>query len=237
MVIDSFTIFGSWPGQPDDHPAEQLIEGIQRYKLDRACTLAASGIFLDARVGNAATLAACRRDPHLVPIGTADPRIDGVAQVRACTDNGFKLMALFPESQGWSLDSLVARDVLRAIAASGMTLIIEATRDGAASHILRSLGDAPTPLVLLDINLHLLSEAMAVLRARPATYLTTRLLSGGDTIEYLAQTVGADRLVFSSRFPVSCFSSAFLTAKFALIDDADRGAIMGNNMARLLGLA
>lgn len=236
MVIDSFTIFGNWPGQPDDHPVEQLLAGLERYKLDRACTLAANGIFLDAAMGNEATRDACRRDPRLVPIGTADPRVNGIEQVLACRDYGFKLLALFPVSQRWSLDNIVVDRMVQTIADSGMSLIIESTREGDPSRISDCVGTRAMPLVLLDVNLPILSEAMMVVQARPQTFMTTRLLSGGDTIEYLAKEVGADKLVFSSQYPVSCFSSAFLTAKFAMISDADRGAIMGNNMARLLGL-
>jgi predicted TIM-barrel fold metal-dependent hydrolase len=236
MVIDGFTIFGSWPGQPEDHPVDQLIEGLERFKLDRACSLCADSIYLDAGAGNEATFAACQRDPRLIPIGTADPRVNGVAQVEGCRQRGFKLMALFPESQGWSLDSLTAREVIRQIDAIGACLIVEANRSGLPSRILESAGNLNLPVILLDVSLPVLSEAIAVLQARSNTYLTTRLLSGGDTVEFLSETVGADRLIFSSRYPVSCFSSAFLTAKFAMIDDAARTAIMGGTMERLLGI-
>jgi len=237
MVIDGFTVFGSWPGQPEDHPVEQLIEGLERYKLDRACTLSADSIFLDAQLGNDATWEACRSDQRLVPIGTADPRIGGEAQVQACRERGIKLLALFPNSQDWTLDSVTAKAILAQAADANMVVGIEAVHDGDPSRILTYVMDYATPVVLLEVSLPVLSEAMGVLKARANTFLTTRLLTGGDTIEYLCQTVGADRLLFTSRYPVSCFSSAFLTAKFASINDDDRNAIMGSNMARLLGIA
>ena len=237
MIIDGFTIFGSWPGQPEDHPVEQLVEGLERYKLDRACTLCANSIFLDAGLGNEATFTACQSDPRLIPIGTADPRVGDEGQASACRERGFKLMALFPNSQGWPLDSVTAQAIIRQIADANMALVIEAGHSGDPSRILRNIKDDALPVILLDVSLHVLSEAMAVLAARPRTYLTTRLLTGGDTIEHLIQTVGADRLLFTTRYPISCFSSAFLTAKFALINDADRHAIMGGNMAKLLGIA
>jgi predicted TIM-barrel fold metal-dependent hydrolase len=237
MVIDGFTIFGSWPGQPEDHPVEQLIEGLERFKLDRACTLRADSIFLDAASGNASTYATCQRDPRLIPIGTADPRVGGAGQILACQERGFKLIALFPESQGWSLESITAKAIIRQAAEANMALFIEAAQEGAASRVLESVKHYTMPVILLNTDLFVLAEAMAVLQERPNTYLTTRLLSGGDTIEYLVQILGADRLIFTSRFPISCFSSAFLTAKFAMINDADRAAMMGGNMGRLLGIS
>lgn len=237
MVIDGFTIFGSWPGQPKDHPVQELVEGLERHKLDRACTLSANGIYLDAGSGNDATWEACQADQRLVPIGTADPRIGGEEQVEKCRARGMKLLALFPDSQGWSLDSITARAVLAKAVEARMVVGIESGRSGDPSRILSSMENNDNPLILLDVSLPVLSEAIAVINARPNTYLTTRLLAGGDTIEFLCQTVGAGCLLFASRYPVSCFSSAFLTAKFAMINDADRDAIMGGNMARLLGIA
>ena len=235
MVIDGFTVIGSWPGLPDEHPVEELVEGLKRHKLDYACALSANSIFLDARGGNLATLTACRQDKRLIPIGVADPRVDGAQQVDACVENGFKLMALFPASQGWSFATILAKSTLQRLAAAQLAVLVEIAGEGEASEVLRVTGDLDFPLILLDVNLYTLAEAVSVMLVRPQAYLTTRLLCGGDTIEYLAQRVGADRLIFTSRFPVSCFSSAFLTAKFASLGDNERNAIMGGNMAALLG--
>jgi predicted TIM-barrel fold metal-dependent hydrolase len=234
MVIDGFTLFGAWPGMPNDHPVEHLVEGLQRFQVDRACALSSQGVFFDAAAGNRTTWDACRADARLAPIGVADPRVRGPEQVAYCRETGFRLMALFPDSQGWAVDNLAAREVLRDIAAAGMPVMIESMRPGDASRIHAATRDLDTPVILLDVSLHVLAEAVAVLRDRPRTYVTTRLLCGGDTVEYLAQTVGPDRLIFASRFPISCFSSAFLTAKFADIDAPARAAVMGGNMAGLL---
>ena len=219
---------------PYDHPLEELINGLQQHKLDRACVLSSNSIFLDANAGNEATAAACRQDARLAPIGVADPRVDGLAQVEFCRRQGFRLIALFPATQGWSLSNLPAQAVLRGISDARMAVIIEASRDGEASAILHAVHDLPLPVILLDVNLYVLAEAMAVVKARPRTYLATRLLSGGDTIEYLAREVGADRLIFTSRFPVSCFSAAYLTAKFAMLNDNERAVVMGGNINALL---
>ena len=235
MVIDGFTVIGSWPGLPDDHPVDHLISGLDRYKLDRACALMANSIFLDALGGNAATAATCRQDPRLVPIGVADPRVNGVELVDTWARQGFRLMAAFPASQGWSLATILAKTMFQRLAETKQVLFIEAGGEGAASEILRATGELSLPIILHDVTLFTLAEAMSVMQARPQTYISTRLLCGGDTIEYITQQLGADRLIFTSRFPVSCFSSAFLTAKFANLNDADRNAVMGGNMARLLG--
>lgn len=236
MLIDGFTVFGTWPGLHQSHPVDDLLAGLQRHKLERACTLSSTGIFLDAATGNTATLAACQADPRLIPIGTADPRVGGLEQVEQCKAQGFRLMALFPAMQGWSIAGLGAKALLRRIDELQLPLMVEANSDGDATRIYEALGDLTMPLLLLDVGLPTLSEAIAVMQARPATYLTTRLLTGGDTIELLVGQVGADRLIFASRFPMSCYSSAFLTAQYATLKDDERAKVMGNNLMALFGL-
>ena len=234
MLIDGFTLFGSWPGLPYEHSVEELVSGLDRFKIERACTLSSQGIFFHADDGNRTTEAVCRQNDRLVPIGTADPRMGACEQIEFCRQHGFRLMALFPDTQEWSLHNVNVTSILQCMAEAGMAVLIEAKYDGDASVILDRLGDLPLPVMLHEVSLRTLSEAMAVLRTRPNTFLGTRLLCGADTIELLCQEIGADRLIFTSRYPISCFSSAFLTAKFAGIDDAERLAMMGGNLARLL---
>lgn len=260
MTIDGFTLFGSWPGLPYDHPVEHLMSGLERFRMERACTLSSKGIFFDAMTGNEATWAACQQDARLIPIGTADPRNNGLDHVDYCKQRGFKLMALFPVTQGWSFESITARMVLRRIADIGVPVLIEASRDGDVTRVMSAAQGLGIPIILLDVSVPTMAEAIALLRSMPNSkhpymdalrapisealnilkggpdvYLATRLLCGGDSLEYLTNTVGADRLIFTSRYPISCFSSPFLTAKFADIIEEDRAAIMGGNMARLLG--
>ncbi|MHB9130947.1 MAG: amidohydrolase family protein [Armatimonadota bacterium] len=234
MLIDSFTLFGSWPGLPYDHPIEHLISGLEHHKLDRACTLSTKGIFFDAAAGNQETWTVCQQDARLIPIGVADPRVGGEEQVRYCQSQGFKVMAMFPGTQGWSVSNVMTRRMLRFLDEAGLPVMIEAGSEGDATKVLEALQGLTLSIIFLDVSLYNLAEAMTIVQMRPNTYLSTRLLCGGDTIESLVQSVGVDKLIFSSRFPTNCFSSAFLTAKFAMITDADRTAIMGGNMERLL---
>lgn len=258
MLIDGFTVFGSWPGLPDDYPVESLTSGLERFKVSQACTLSSKGIFLDAAAGNEETWRACQHDKRLIPIGVADPRLSGVQQVDYCKQQGFKLMALFPASQGWTFTNVAARAILHRLAEHKLPVLIEAGREGDASSILEAAHGLSLSIILLDVSLRTLNEAISVVRVyqeHPYLHalnvpigevvstlrgglefsLATRLLCGGDTIEYLTQIIGAERMVFTSRFPVSCFSSAFLTAQFAQLNDDQRKSIMGGNITRLIG--
>lgn len=258
MLVDGFTVFGSWPGLPYDYPVDNLLSGLERYRVNKACTLSSKGIFLDAAAGNKETWNACQQDKRLIPIGVADPRLAGVEQVDYCKQLGFKMMALFPASQGWSFSNVTTRAILTRISEANLPVLIEAGREGDASAIIEAARGLTLSVILVDVSLRTLAEVMMIcsasqespylhalkvpigevistLRGGLEFYLATRLLCGGDTLEYLSQTIGAFRLIFASRFPVSCFSSAYLTAQFAQLDDDQRAAIMGGNITRLIG--
>ncbi|MFZ4397798.1 MAG: hypothetical protein ACOYOU_19480, partial [Kiritimatiellia bacterium] len=153
-----------------------------------------------------------------------------------CVEQGFKMMALFPESQQWSLRNIAARQVLRRLGEVQLPVMVEAGKECDATDVLNALDGLDMSVILLNVSLTTLTEAMLVLKERPKTFLATRQLCGGDTIEILVQSLGPDRLIFTSGFPISCFSAAFLTAKFAGISNPERDAILGGNMASILGL-
>jgi predicted TIM-barrel fold metal-dependent hydrolase len=234
MIIDGFTLYGSWPGYNEYHPISKIIEAVEKFKLDYACALSSQGIFVDALTGNTNTINDCKTDPRLIPIGTADPRNNGIENIEFCQQNKIRLMALFPNTQGWQPTTLSARSLIEKISSAGMTLMIESSMEGNASAIYTSLIGLDIPVILLDVSLRNLKEAVAVIERRPNTYLASRLLAGGDTIEMLSKTIGSDKVIYNSRFPLSCFSSSFLTAKYATISESDRNLIMGTNMANFL---
>ncbi len=234
MIIDSFTLYGSWPGYNEYHPISKIIEAVDKFKIDYACAISSQGIFVDAMTGNANTINDCMSDSRLIPIGTADPRYSGLENVDFCQKNNVKLMALFPYTQKWLPTTLSARNLLEKISSAGMTLIIESPADGNATSIYTSLIGFDLPVILLDVSLLNLTEAISVIERRPNTYIASRMLAGGDTIEMLTKNLGSDKIIFNSRFPLSCFSSSFLTAKYATITESDRNAIMGGNMANFL---
>ncbi len=234
MIIDGFTLYGSWPGYNEYHPISKIIEAVDKFKIDFACAISSQGIFVDALTGNKNTLNDCSTDKRLIPIGTADPRYSGIENVDFCQQYNIKLMALFPNTQSWLPTTLSARNLIEKISSSGMTMIIESKEEGNASSIYTSLIGLDMPVILLDVNLRNLTEAISVIERRPNTYLASRLLAGGDTIEMLSKTIGSDKLIYNSRFPLSCFSSSFLTAKYAIISESDRNAVMGENMSKFI---
>jgi predicted TIM-barrel fold metal-dependent hydrolase len=234
MIIDGFTLYGSWPGYNEYHPITKIIEAVDKFKIDYACAISSQGIFVDALTGNTNTINDCATDSRLIPIGTADPRCNGLENVDFCIQNKMKLMALFPNTQGWIPTTLSARNLIEKISNAGLTMIIESPAEGNPTAIYTSLIGLDFPVILLDVSLRNLTEAISVIERRPNTYLASRLLAGGDTIEMLSSRIGSDKILYNSRFPLSCFSSSFLTAKYATITETDRNLIMGANMAKFL---
>jgi predicted TIM-barrel fold metal-dependent hydrolase len=64
--------------------------------------------------------------------------------------------------------------------------------------------------------------------------LTTRGTEAAGALEAAVAAVGAARLVFGSGSPHYSLGSALMSVQFAAISDADRTAILGDNIANLL---
>ena len=80
----------------------------------------------------------------------------------------------------------------------------------------------------------LLGEALAALRRCACLELTTRGTEAAGALECVVKAAGAARLVFASGSPLYSLGSALMSVQFAALSDADRAAILGENMARLL---
>jgi uncharacterized protein len=73
--------------------------------------------------------------------------------------------------------------------------------------------------------------------AAPGLHLETTSLLAAGALEAAVRAAGATRLLFGSGAPLRALSSALMTVQLADLSDADRAAILGDNLARLLGEA
>ena len=77
-------------------------------------------------------------------------------------------------------------------------------------------------------------ELKAALRRCSCLEMTTRGTEAAGALEAAVAAAGAARLVFASGSPLYSLGSALMSVQFAALSDADRAAILGENMARLL---
>jgi predicted TIM-barrel fold metal-dependent hydrolase len=236
VIRDANTVFGFWASRALDMSLAVLSGILDKHSITRAATLSSIGIFVDSRRGNDVTWEAAATDSRLLPVGTVDPRsgLRCIEEISERAEQGFRCFALFPQTQGWSLDHACFAEILR-IAGEAKTLVmVEADQPGAPTLIARAAESGGARVILSGVGYWNLGEALVVMKNTPEVFLETHQLTSADGIELAAEELGSDRILFGSRAPLRYFSSAYLRIRFADLPAGDRAAILGGNFERLL---
>jgi len=235
-IRDVFTVFGFWTSRPVDVSLEALCAILDKQAVARAATLATVGIFVDSRRGNDLTWQAAQDDARLVPIGVVDPRggTRCIEELAERAEQGFQIFALFPETQGWSLDHACLAEALRLAAKAGAVVMVEAGQQGAPTLVGRLAERSDARVILSRVGYHNLGETLMVMKSSARIFVETHMLASTDALEMAVDEVGSDRLLFGSCAPLRYFSSAYLRVRFADVAEAERAAVLGGNFARLL---
>ena len=235
-IRDVNTFFGFWASRPIDISLATLSGILDKHKVARAATLSTVGIFMDCRRGNDLTWQAAQDDPRLLPTGTIDPRggLRCMEELAERAEQGFRLFALFPETQEWSLEHACCAEALRAAGEAGFPVMIEAAQSGAPTIIARLAEQSGARVILSHIGYRNLGEALMVMKNNPNVLLETHMLTSVDGIERMVDEVGSERLLFGSGAPLKYFSSAYLRLRFADLPAGERAAVLAGNFERLL---
>jgi len=238
MVIDALNIINGWPTLLSEFDEKNIVESMAKFKVDKVGVLSSKCIFFDAHTGNEMVVKSCENYPDkLFALGLIDPRVSITEEIAFCMGNSIKALTIYPETQGWSLDSLLAKTLFNELKnAFNIPIMIETKSSGNIKDLRDLLGDFSSPVVLIDVSLKNLSEVLELIENYQNIHLMTRTLCGADTIEMLSKRIGADRLIFSSSYPVNSFSAAFLATRYAKIPQSDLNAILGDNVARIFGV-
>ena len=235
-IRDVNTVFGFWASRAVDISLETLSQILNKHSVARAATLSTIGIFVDSRQGNDATWQAAQADPRLLPVGTVDPRggVRCVEELAERAEQGFKLFAMFPETQRWSLDHACFAEALRLAGQAGALVMVEAARPGTATIIGRTAEQCGVRVILSRVSYDNLGETLMAMKSNPNVFIETHMLTSADGIEMIVDEFGSDRLLFGSGAPLQYFSSAYLRVRFADLTDSDRAAVLGGTFSGLL---
>ncbi len=90
------------------------------------------------------------------------------------------------------------------------------------------------PMVIVRTNFSAVRVLVPLLRECPNLHAEMSFFTAHRGYEFLAKTVGADRLLFGSGMPVGPPGPSVLGTTFAKIPQADRALIAGDNLRRLI---
>ena len=243
-IIDSGTFFGVRPSTDLDVSGETLLGMMARNGVSAALTCSLKAIQFDARAGNDQALALCALHPQLYPVATVDPRMwpDCLAEVERCAQLGFVAYRLAREFQGWAIAQQSLLHVLRAIARTGLPVIVHAPAAGDATALLQMVGGWDLRVVLAGVGYSTLAESLAVLADGPNFLLEANRLTCPGQVETMVSrrgqraAVGVERLLFASWAPLHEQSPSLDMVRVSELAPAQQAAILGGNARRLFGL-
>ncbi|MCX4513258.1 hypothetical protein OHA27_23655 [Streptomyces sp. NBC_01619] len=229
---DVDVLYGSWPRHHRDFPLAEVRRRLDRSPVSGALALSTRGPLFDDGAGNEETLRDLADCPELLPVGTIDVRDALTAEGRLdeLTAAGVRFLRVFTVEQAADPGFPGYRRVVDLALDRGMVLL----HDGDPRRYGPPLMNRGADVVFLDLHAYLLADFLLMAREEPGFRVTTRMLSGPDSLERVVDSVGARHLVFGSRTPFMDISPLTLRLRYADISDDDRAAIATKNVEELL---
>ncbi len=243
MRIDCEMHIGEFSGDPYvwlGHPVgpAELEAVMDEYRLDMTMVMAPTaqypdnGRLADALAGHDRLIGFAVVNPYGPDGGAPELR-------RAVTEWGMKGLKLMPLRHGYEVDGRTAWKVMESASELGVPVSIHSGAQFCLPWQIASLARLfPTVPVIMDHMgwRYYVDGAINVAREVPSIYLETALVSMQGYVRMAVDKVGADRIIYGSDFPTGHPSAMIATIKAAKLSAHDEALVMGENLARILGL-
>ena len=236
-ILDNHCLFGRWPKDSRDVSLEQLLAVMKRLGIERGAAASLRGAFYNHDAGNAETLAVCARNRCLVPAATINPKqYHGRGSLPAkLARQGFRLLRFFPALQGWTPRDVVFERILGECAKARLPVAFPIGKFSDLASLLCRMAPKGCRLVLSDVYYTSLAECIEVLRRRPEFFMEVGHTCVPGALETLVREVGARRLVLGTNQPLESGLGAIEAIRRSSLSKKDQAAILGGNLAKLLG--
>jgi uncharacterized protein len=226
-----------------------LLRSMDHDGIDMALTL---GVALKASTVARTNefIASVPRD-RFVPFGTVHPELSVEENLKHLLDNGIHGVKLHPLFQDLSLGDPKVHEILAGLAENGIVVVTHAGAgaDAAASergapHLLRKIADSIPDLKLIachyggyhrldDAEEHVVGSRVTLETSWPPTLAEL----DKERLVAIIRRHGADRVVFGSDWPMADPAAEIAAIRDLGLTKDEEDGILGDNLARLLGLA
>ena len=242
MIADAYNNVWTASGTSDyltaaTYDAVRLIAAMDAAGVDVAVVCSLGQAIDNAYIADAVATHA----PRLVGFGQLNPRQVAVAgAVEAVAAAGLRGLKLHPTMHGYHFaDHGLLDPVLSACAACGLVVLVNALDDPfcsplAIEEIARGYPGVPVIIAHMGTVWNV-TEAILVARRTENLYLETSSAQLLD-VQMAYDALGPSRLLMGTDWPGSDFDLELMKTAKAVPDGADRRAVQGENLARLLGI-
>lgn len=240
LCLDVNCVIGTWPdGGPTFYDAEDLLKAMARLGITHALVRHSLGWQHHPAEGNALLMEQLSGQGSLVPCWAALPLITGemgalqnwLAQL---AEAKVRAICLYPMTHGYPLTTWQCDALLAPLAERHYLLLLE--RAEASWEQIAWLCSQYTDLrvLLLNCGYRVLRPLYALLDAYPNLYLDLSTIANFRGIEDLTARFGAERLLFGTGQPRNEGAGIVTALNYSALDEPQREAIWGGNLARLL---
>src|SRR5438105_3104951 len=220
--------------------AGELIEEMDFSNIEQALVYHTAMRFDHPAVGNERVVGETRGHSRLLPTWALLPSQTGEQPaldtlLREMRRQGVRALRLFPDDHRYFLDEITWGDQMAVFMERRIPLLIRASLDRIAT-LLRSFPDLVVVTGSQGSN-PLDRYAWPLIEKFPHLYFETSSYLVDSGIEEFCRRYGAARLVFGSGFPDNAGGAAMLALARAELSDAEKQAVAGGNLRRLLGEA
>ncbi len=236
-VIDTHCIFGRWPKAKRDISLELLLRNLEVGGFDAGLVTSMLGVFTDPEAGNRETLAACEEHPQLIPVATIKPLrcIPGSNVPAELAARGFKMIRFFPILQEWTTQNVLFERTLEQCAEAGLLVAFPIGKWPDVASQLGRMVPQGCRLIMSNVYYNAMNECVEVMLRREEFTMELGHVCVPGGVEFLIEHLGSERLVLGSNQPLESAGGAVLEVQEAEISEADKAAVLGGTISRLLG--
>jgi predicted TIM-barrel fold metal-dependent hydrolase len=248
-LFDASAWLGPWPFQRfAEDSAEKLARKLQAEGIARALVSPADAVFLpDPQDADAAFLRALGAYPFLYPVPVVNPTMRNARElIHRYAAEGVRAVRLLPSYNGVAADAPCMKEALEEAGKRGLLPVVQARLEderaqhplcrvpgidiGAAAALARAFPELP---VLVPCCYY--AEAVRLLREAPNAYVDTSYVEKFRTVPSLLREAPAQRVLFATHAPFLYVRPAVMKTEDPDIGPADRAAIGGGTLEKLLG--
>ena len=237
-VINAGTHFGFLPYRDTDVSLDKLLSTMDAYGVAASLSCSLKGVSYDFAEGNEETLAVSKANPRILPVATVDPRryLGVVEEIEKRRKQGFVALRVFPEQQGWRINSVMMKPIIRELGRLKMPLLVTCSGNGTVTDVLWAVGDSTIPVILCTVGYGNLGEVLVAMKEKPNLYADTQINDTPDSLAVAVDAVGPERFVFGSGSPSSSMRAALNLVAESSLTDEQKALIFSGNICRIIGI-